>query len=163
MKKAALLAIDAAKWKLIVEPISAQKRMEVDNFEHGCIGGIDILELELSHSHKPCSSVVPLMSELVGCELQAKDIYAMDPNYYRDLLKGGGSQVATDNVNMGCYRVEFDRLEDVDGNEPNKAQLTSWKEGVLELYSVVYELHFKLRLVGVNVVDLAELLGIGSH
>lgn len=146
--------------KTLIIPIRAIKRTETDSYKRGCLP--ETRKERILPTPLPSASILDMMSELVGENLAPPDIYTFDPNIYCDTQQPPGFRVVEDNEAEGFFRVLHDREENNRGRKPSLQEKTDFENGNITLKYATYELHFVIRIVGMDENSLAEFLGLHS-
>ena len=96
----------------------------------------------------------------IGVTKQA--LATIDNNIYQD-SKDGKTKVVDDRETRGVYRVYCDRQVTARGGKPDDQAIALWKENKLELFNVHYELEFKILVVGLDELRVAELIDVKNY
>jgi hypothetical protein len=122
-----------------------EKTAEEDNYEEGLIQGTHVCTMSES-----CNIVAPDLGKL---------IYRIGNYYCLDIddvfIPGEEDEPVT--------HIGFNRLEDVDGNEPTESQMEEFKRGEVKLYLADYTFAIEKRIEDQITRDEFTRAGIKTH
>jgi hypothetical protein len=107
-----------------------EKRAQVDSYESGCDPTTTVCVM-----NERCNIQSPTLPGLIK---------AIGDNFY---ISMDDVWIADDDENGDIDRIGFNRLEDVDGSEPDANERAKWEKGELVLYLADYDFSIEKREV----------------